>query len=47
MARRRTNSKINQLPEAIKEQVIDQIKDTSITYDEISEWLCEKGYEIS
>ena len=47
MARRRTNSKINQLPEAIKEQVIDQIKDTAVTYDEISEWLCEQGYEIS
>lgn len=45
--RTRTNSKINQLPEEVRYELIDQIKDVSITYEEISEWLNELGYDIS
>ncbi len=49
MARRRTriNSKIEQLPPEVKQQVDDMISDMSNSYQYISDWLKEQGYEIS
>lgn len=49
MARRRTriNSKIEQLPPEIKQKVDDMISDMSNSYQYISDWLKEQGYEIS
>lgn len=44
--RTRINSKIDQLPEDIRLQVDEMIIDTTITYQEISEWLESQGVEI-
>lgn len=45
--RTRVNSKINQLPEEVREQIDSMLLDTSNTYEDISAWLLEQGYEIS
>lgn len=45
--RTRTNSKIDQLPEEIKNQVDEMMLDTSNSYESISLWLKEEGYDIS
>ncbi|WP_206458907.1 phage protein Gp27 family protein [Anaerovorax sp. IOR16] len=46
--RTRISSKIDRLPEEIKSKIDDMLLDTSITYEEISEWLFEEcGEEIS
>lgn len=43
----RTAGKIDGLPPEVKEQVDTMLLDTAVTYTEISEWLINKGYEIS
>lgn len=45
--RTRINSKVDSLPEEIRLQVDEMIIDTSNTYQEISDWVKEQGYEIS
>lgn len=45
--RTRFNSKIDQLPEDIKQKVDEMITDTTITYQEISDWLKVNEHEIS
>ncbi|MPN12927.1 hypothetical protein SDC9_160247 [bioreactor metagenome] len=46
-ARTRINSKIDQLPEDIKSRIDEMIIDTTITYQEISDWINQQGFEIS
>lgn len=43
----RVNSKINELPEAVRSQVDLLLADVSNTYEEISQWLKEEGFEVS
>lgn len=43
----RTAGKIDGLPPEVKEQVDMMLLDTAVTYTEISQWLINKGYEIS
>jgi len=45
--RTRITSKVDQLPEDVRLQVDEMIIDTTVTYQEISEWLQEKGFEVS
>ncbi|SKC68417.1 phage protein Gp27 family protein [Maledivibacter halophilus] len=45
--RTRIRSKIDELPENLKEKVNEQISDTRYTYLEISQFLKEQGYDIS
>ena len=45
--RNRITSKIDQLPEDIREEFEDMLLDSSITYIEISEHLKELGYDVS
>lgn len=45
--RTRINSKIDQLPDEIRLQVDEMIIDTRIRYQEIADWLVEKGFEVS
>lgn len=45
--RTRINSKIDQLPPEVKFQVDDMVANSAITYQEISDWLKEQGYDIS
>lgn len=45
--RTRISSKIDQLPQGIKDEINDMLSDPSITYLEISEYLETRGYEIS
>lgn len=45
--RTRINSKIDQLPQEIKDSVDMQLLDTSNSYESISVWLKTKGYEVS
>lgn len=47
MGKYRINSKINQLPDEIKNAVDDMLSDTNNTYLDISNWLKEQGYDIS
>ncbi len=46
-SRTRIVSKIDTLPEDIKFVIDEMIVDTSNTYQNISDWALEKGYEIS
>ena len=43
----RISSKIDELPSEIKGQVDVMLSDTSNSYQDVSGWLKEKGYEIS
>ena len=43
----RINSKINELPDEVRSQVDLLLADVSNTYEEISQWLKEEGFEIS
>lgn len=45
--RTRINSKIDQLPDDIRAKVDEMIIDTTITYQEIADWVKEQGFEIS
>ena len=45
--RKRTNSKISQLPDNIREELDGMLLDTSNSYQDISDWLVEQGFEIS
>lgn len=45
--KRRANSKISQLPDNIKEKLDGLLLDTSNSYQDISNWLNEKGFKIS
>ena len=45
--RNRTNSKIQQLPDEIRQVVEDMLLDTSNTYLDISNYLREEGYDVS
>lgn len=46
-SKKRINSKIDTLPEDIKDKVEAMILDTSNTYQEISDWLNNQKYAIS
>lgn len=43
----RKNNKVYNLPEDLKKAVDEMLLDTSITYQEISNWLAEKGEQVS
>jgi len=45
--RTRINSKIDQLPDEVRSEVDEMIIDTTITYQEISEWIKKQGFEVS
>ncbi|WP_113673484.1 phage protein Gp27 family protein [Vallitalea guaymasensis] len=45
--RTRITSKIDQLPEGIKNEIDDLLLDSTVTYAEIAEYLNTRGYEIS
>lgn len=45
--RTRVNSKISQLPDDVKEQLDGLLLDNSNSYQDIADWLNEKGFEIS
>lgn len=45
--RTRINSKIDQLPEEIKQEVDEMLLNCNITYEEISEYLKSKNFDIS
>lgn len=46
-SRQRITSKIDELPEELRLQVDVMLSDTSNTYEDISRYLTEQGYEIS
>ncbi len=46
-SRTRINSKIDALPDEIREQIDDMIIDTNNTYQEIADWVTGQGYEVS
>lgn len=46
-SRKRIVSKIDLLPEEVKEQVNQMLLDLSYTYQDIAVWLQEEGFEIS
>lgn len=43
----RKRSKIDELPEEIKNELDELLLDTRVTYTDISGWLKEQGYDIS
>lgn len=43
----RKYNKVNSLPDSVKNELDVMLSDTSNTYMEISEWLKEKGFDIS
>lgn len=45
--RTRVNSTIDRLPDDIKGRLDLKLTDTANTYEELSAWLKEEGYEIS
>lgn len=45
--KKRVTSKVDELPEEIRLQVDRKLADTSNTYQEISDWLKEEGFEVS
>ena len=45
--RTRVSSKIDELPEALRVKVDVMLADTSNTYEYISQYLKQEGYEIS
>lgn len=45
--RTRVSSKIDRLPPEIKQQVDDMMLDNTISFQEISDWLKEMGFDIS
>lgn len=45
--KKRVSSKVNELPEEIRMQVERMLADTSNTYQDISTWLKQEGYEVS
>lgn len=45
--RKRVNSKISQLPDNVREELDGMLLDTSNSYQDISDWLVEQGFDIS
>jgi hypothetical protein len=45
--RTRNRSRIDELPEEIRSIVDERLANVNITYNEIAEEICKKGYEIS
>lgn len=45
--KKRVSSKVNELPEEVRLQVDRMLADTSNTYQDISNWLKEEGFDVS
>lgn len=46
-SKKRVSSKVDLLPEDIRFKVDEMIVDTSNTYQDIADWLCEQGFDVS